>query len=309
MAELSLAQIPDILRNAGLLTGEGPFPKEDRAAVELVTDHRLLQKKQGAVFLAIRGGSFDGHTVLDRLPAHSASLVIGEDDQTLQNCGLPWLQVSSSRAAWSWLAAAASGNPQAHLQCFGITGTNGKTSTVWLIRELLRLRGESCLTIGTTGAVLDDQTFDTGHTTPDPPRLFALLAKAVQAGVRYVAMEVSSHALMQEKTGPLRFAAVALTSFSRDHLDYHGSMDDYLGAKWRLFGLLKRPDNPCLISSDARSYGRPGPLPAGARWIGMGEGDADIRVECTSYGPPVCRYRISGAGDERSGALPLIGDW
>lgn len=132
------------------------------------------------------------------------------------------------------MAAEACGNPQDRLTLLGITGTNGKTSTVFMTAELLRAAGVPCLTIGTLGANFDGTFRVLGHTTPDPDRLYPVLAEALSRGIKVVAMEVSSHAVEQEKLRPMRFDAAAFTSFSRDHLDFHGTIGGLLGGEMAL---------------------------------------------------------------------------
>ena len=201
----------------------------------LRTDSRAVSP--GDIFIAYRGAAVDGHGHIEQALSRGAGLIVLEDGRWVAS--LPptatWIQVASSRAAWAWLAAEAMGNPQNDLTLLGVTGTNGKTSTVWMLGALLRAIGRPCLTLGTLGAYGMGEPLQTGHTTPDPDKLFPLLAQARDLGVRVVAMEVSSHALAQEKLVPLTYQAAAFTSFSRDHLDFHQSMASYLDAKCRLF--------------------------------------------------------------------------
>jgi UDP-N-acetylmuramoyl-L-alanyl-D-glutamate--2,6-diaminopimelate ligase len=150
--------------------------------------------------------------------------------------------VKSGRAAWAYLAAHAFGEPQDEMTVLAVTGTNGKTSTAWMVGELLRGAGLPCLTIGTLGADFGDGPEPTGHTTPDPDILYGLLREALRRGIKHVAMEASSHAVVQDKLLPMRFSATAFTSFSRDHLDFHGTLADYFAAKERIFTQLCRPD-------------------------------------------------------------------
>ena len=139
---------------------------------------------------------------------------------------------------------------------------------MWLYRELLRAIGQETLTVGTLGAFLGDEQIATNHTTPDPDVLFPLLARAVKAGIKSCAMEVSSHSLVQEKIGPIQYAAAAFTSFSRDHLDFHRHMNDYFAAKWRLFTEFLLPGAAGFIHTSVDPSLLPATLPARLAFYG-----------------------------------------
>ena len=238
---LRLAGALDVLEHQALVRAVSPGVQALSGEGVLQTDSRRV--RPGDVFLAYRGVASDGHAHLGKAAAAGASLlVIEETAQLPSQLTVPWIQVTSGRGAWAHLAAEAFGHPERQLTLLGVTGTNGKTSTVWMTGDLLRAAGIPCLTIGTLGAYLGDDFIPTRHTTPDPDALYALFAAALARGIRHVAMEVSSHAICQEKLLPLRFAACAFTSFSRDHLDFHASMDEYFAAKTKLFTELARPD-------------------------------------------------------------------
>ncbi|NBQ54210.1 MAG: UDP-N-acetylmuramoyl-L-alanyl-D-glutamate--2,6-diaminopimelate ligase [Proteobacteria bacterium] len=133
------------------------------------------------------------------------------------------------------MEALANGNPQNRMKLAGITGTNGKTSTVWLMRGLLDQTRFAMVTLGTLGMYFKNQYVPTSHTSPDPDYLYPALAHALAAGADCCGMEVSSHSLAQEKIWPLRFDFAAFTSFSRDHMDFHGTEENYFAAKAKLF--------------------------------------------------------------------------
>ncbi len=225
-------------RQGLVIAASATAPTDTRGVV--VTDSRRL--RPGDIFIAYRGVRGDAHDFLPAALANQPGLLIIEDQSKLPDTKTPWLAVKSGRAAWTYLAAAAHGNPQDKLTMLGVTGTNGKTSTVWMTAELLRAAGIPCATIGTLGATYGDAKMTpTSHTTPDPDSLYAILADIVRHGTRVVAMEVSSHAIAYEKLLPIRYGATAFTSFTRDHLDFHPTMEHYLDTKWRLFTELARP--------------------------------------------------------------------
>jgi len=207
--------------------------KSNARSGHITVDSRQIAP--GDIFIAYKGVTNDGHAHLGRMGILGAALLVVEDPALIPaNCETPWIQVRSGREAWSFLCAAAFDNPQDQLDFIGITGTNGKTSCVWMIRALLRARTIPMVAVGTVGAYIGDLFVPTTHTTPDPPELYWLLSKAVKAGSKYCAMEVSSHAICQHKLAPIRFKATAFTSFSRDHLDFHKDMNEYLTAKLQL---------------------------------------------------------------------------
>lgn len=232
MGQFTLVDIPELLtRSNNLLQVRGTFTNQP---VVLRTDSRLV--KPGDVFIAYKGVSFDGHKAISAAVTQGAAGIILTDPNFLTQCGHTAVAVvKDSRKAWAWLAAGVAGMPHEGMRLVGITGTNGKTSTSWLFKEILRAQGVSCLLIGTMGAWIGDEFHPTHHTTPDPDELFNFFRLAKEKGIKHAVMEVSSHALVQEKLGPLKFNAAAMTSFSRDHLDFHKDMEDYFVAKWQLF--------------------------------------------------------------------------
>lgn len=252
--ELFPFEIIPFLKNRGLLEScsnePSPSSIDGKIRGKLCTDSRHISP--GDIFLAYKGVAADGHLYIDSAIQRGASFIIVEDVaylQTLENkAKVPWAQVQNGRAVWAELASKAFDYPQNSLKILGVTGTNGKTSTVWMTAEILRQYGIPCLTIGTLGARLGDEEFPTSHTTPDPDTLFSLLHLAKERGVKVVAMEVSSHALLQEKVRCLTFSGCAFTSFSRDHLDFHPTMDAYWEAKWLLFSRHTAKDAPCFFA-------------------------------------------------------------
>ncbi len=238
-----------LLRQQGLLIGASSTTPDSQAATpELTVDSRLATHAH--IFLAYRGVAHDGHQHIATLQKSGVAAIICEDVTFIdQKIPTPWLQVTNARAAWAWLSALAFKHPQRHMRFIGVTGTNGKTSTAWYCRQLLQQFGIPAVTIGTLGMWLGDEFIPSQHTTPDPPVLFAILARAKAAGINIVVMECSSHAIAQHKLDPLKFDALAFTSFTRDHLDLHGSMPEYFATKWRLFENCTRPDARMVFAS------------------------------------------------------------
>jgi UDP-N-acetylmuramoyl-L-alanyl-D-glutamate--2,6-diaminopimelate ligase len=204
----------------------------------------------GAVFFCVPGGSVDGHDfAAAAVRAGAGALVV----ERWLDIDVPQALVPSVRSAMGPMSAAAFGQPARALTMLGVTGTNGKTLTTYLLEEILRAAGLHPGVIGTTGARIDGEPIPLVRTTPEAPDLHRLLARMRDAGVRAVAMEVSSHALDQDRVGGVMFDAAAFTNLSQDHLDYHASMEDYFGAKAALFA----PDRARAGAANADDlYGR-----------------------------------------------------
>jgi UDP-N-acetylmuramoyl-L-alanyl-D-glutamate--2,6-diaminopimelate ligase len=186
----------------------------------------------GALFFCVAGVERDGHAFAGAaIRAGAAALVVERwlDDD------VPQVKVPSVRRAMGPMSAVVLGDPASSLTIVGITGTNGKTTIVHLLDAAFRSAGHHTGTIGTIGAHVDGEPVALARTTPEAPDLHRLLARMRDAGVTAVAMEVSSHALDQDRVGGLRFAAATFTNLSQDHLDHHGSMEAYFAAKASLF--------------------------------------------------------------------------
>lgn len=191
----------------------------------------------GGLFVAIRGFKADGHEFLDQAYARGAVACVVEDAASLH--GRPGIVVSCSRRALSALAAAMHGDPSSKLKVVGITGTNGKTTTNWIVYHVLNRLAGGALRIGTLGSeLLGRERFEGSLTSPDALTIQELLVKALAAGAKSCVMEVSSHALDQARVEDVKLDVAVFTNLSRDHLDYHQTFDAYFAAKKRLFALL-----------------------------------------------------------------------
>jgi UDP-N-acetylmuramoyl-L-alanyl-D-glutamate--2,6-diaminopimelate ligase len=208
-----------------------------RADVEInsiVYDSR--QATAGSLFVAVRGEAFDGHGFATAAARNGAAAVVAEQEMAgipLEKVGL--VVVENSRAAMGQLAARFYDYPSRKLNLIGVTGTKGKTTTTYLISSVLRATGQKTGIIGTIGSRIGDEVIHSEHTTPESVDLQALLARMVEAGVESVAMEVSSHGLAQQRVGGCEFDCGIFTNLTRDHLDYHSTMEEYLEAKLLLF--------------------------------------------------------------------------
>ena len=201
----------------------------------LVTDSRAV--RQGDTFVAYPGEKADGRQFIAQAIAQGANAVLWEAQHFAWNAAwqIPNLAVSDLRHKAGWLADAVYGAPSEKLWIVGLTGTNGKTSTSHWIADALNDAGKKCALIGTLGNGFVDALQASTNTTPDAIRVHGLLADYLRADAQAVAMEVSSHALVQGRVNGARFDVALLTNLSRDHLDYHGDMESYAASKRKLF--------------------------------------------------------------------------
>lgn len=191
------------------------------------------QVKPGFLFIAIPGQRQDGVHFIDDALKRGASAVVGEGALALRH--VPYLRVPNARHALADIACMFFGNPSSALAVYGVTGTNGKTTTAFMIRALLAGQGRRPGLISTVRYEIGQRNIPANRTTPEAPDLQAMLQKMDRAGCDSVAMEVSSHALDQERVRGIDYDVAVFTNLTRDHLDYHASMDEYFAAKCRLF--------------------------------------------------------------------------
>lgn len=203
------------------------------------TDHEIFditynskEVTKGSLFVCIRGENSDGHDFAKDAEKNGAAAILCEKQVQVN---IPQIVVSSTRKALSKVFSCFYDNPQKKLKIIGLTGTNGKTTTSFLIKSILEESGKKVGLIGTQGAFIGKQFFQTGLTTPDPQFLFKLLKEMVDFGVEYVVMEVSAHALSLDKTEGIVFEVGVLTNLTQDHLDFFKTMENYKHAKLKLF--------------------------------------------------------------------------
>lgn len=191
--------------------------------------------RAGALFIAVPGEKADGHAFAEDAVNAGASAVLGNKAGVEQVNGRPYIYFEHPRRAAGILAHALYGTPSRQQYVIGVTGTNGKTSTACLIQSILNAAGKPCANFGTLGYDLGGMWADASHTTPFGEELASLFAQAAGKGLRHVVMEVSSHALDQDRVAGIDFNVAAFTNLTQDHLDYHQNMDAYREAKGILF--------------------------------------------------------------------------
>jgi UDP-N-acetylmuramoyl-L-alanyl-D-glutamate--2,6-diaminopimelate ligase len=220
----------------------------DRHITSIEYDSRRVQP--GSLFVALRGEHADGSSFAHQAIARGAVAVVAETPNP--SVPAPWIVVPDARTALAELAAAFHGHPSREMQIVGITGTNGKTTTSYLLQAIFEAAGIRCGRIGTVGYSVAGRERSALHTTPEAPELQAMLREMADAGVGACVMEVSSHALALRRVDAIRFAAAVFTNLTRDHLDFHGNMEAYFEAKRRLFDVLE-PGVAAINADDRRA--------------------------------------------------------
>lgn len=299
---IDLQGVARALRDAGLLVArQGELPL---GAASITDDSRAV--REGTLFVAVRGSARDGHDFLGAAREAGATAAIVED---AARTALPALVVRDGRRAAAIAAAAAYGFPARSLALLAVTGTNGKTTTVGVLRHLLDGAGAPAASIGTLGVLVGSagEPLDGGGglTTPGPIELQRVLRALADRGVRSVAMEVSSHSLHQRRVDGLQFAAAIFTNLTRDHLDYHGTMEAYRDAKAELVRLLA-PGGCAVVNADDAAWEHLPPSPRRVTFSAEGR-DADARALNVRYEPRGSEWTLAIAGERHSLHLPLIG--
>jgi UDP-N-acetylmuramoyl-L-alanyl-D-glutamate--2,6-diaminopimelate ligase len=248
---MTWTSLHDALRAHDLLRGSpvdglGGRPAAALAVTGIAYDSRRVQP--GQVFVALKGQIVDGTSFANQAIERGAVAVVSQEPAPA-DARVPWVVVRDSRLALALLAAEFEGNPSSHMQVVGITGTNGKTTTAYLVASIFEAARIRCGVLGTVGYRIGDEVRDATRTTPEAPDVQSLLREMVDRGCAACAMEVSSHALSLNRVDGMTFAAAVFTNLTRDHLDFHADMEAYFQAKRRLFEMLPR-DAPSLINVD-----------------------------------------------------------
>ena len=308
----SLAPVLEALRRAELLLAvEGDLPS---SVTDLVDDSRSV--RPGALFVAVRGTERDGHDYLPDARARGAGAAIVED---AARATMPAIVVRDGRRAAAIAATAFFGDPSSRIRAIAVTGTNGKTTTVGMLRHLLDQPAAASASIGTIGVLVGSAGAPleggAGLTTPGPIELQRVLRALSDRGVRSVAMEVSSHSLEQRRIEGMRFETAVFTNLTRDHLDYHGTMELYFDAKARLVSHLA-PNGVAVVNSDDVAWTALPPAPRRLRFGSRGQG-AEVWADAVRYTPRGSAWTlvveaspVTGRKVQRAEvSLPLIGDF
>jgi UDP-N-acetylmuramoyl-L-alanyl-D-glutamate--2,6-diaminopimelate ligase len=245
---MTWAELHGVLRGRGLIRADDALRAE--AAMGVVTgvayDSRTLTA--GQVFVALRGQHADGTAFARQAIERGAAAVVSEQPAP-DGVHVPWAMVEDARLALALIATTFYRDPSREMQVVGITGTNGKTTTAYLLASIFEAAGIRCGLLGTVAYRAGEVVREATRTTPEAPEVQALLREMVEQGCGACAMEVSSHALSLRRVDGMTFAAGVFTNLTRDHLDFHADMDQYFRAKRRLFEMLPR-DAPSLLNLD-----------------------------------------------------------
>ena len=228
-------KLSELLKNVEVTTLEGSA-EVGITAVDI--DSR--QVKEGHLFVAIKGTQTDGHQYISKAVDQGAAAILCEEMPAERKAGVSYVQVPSTETAIGPVATTFYGNPTSKLTLVGVTGTNGKTTIATLLYNMFRKLGYKCGLLSTVCNYIEDEAVPASHTTPDPIELNSLLARMVAAGCQYAFMECSSHAIAQKRIGGLKFAGGIFTNLTRDHLDYHKTVENYRDAKKAFFDMLPK---------------------------------------------------------------------
>jgi UDP-N-acetylmuramoyl-L-alanyl-D-glutamate--2,6-diaminopimelate ligase len=263
---------------------------------------------QGFAFFAIAGAKADGARFANDAAARGASVVIGESERPAEMLArLAYVRVPDVRRALS--LAAAKVFPKQSATIVAVTGTNGKTSVASFVRQIWAALGEQAASVGTIGLVTPNGETTGSLTTPDPIALHELLDRLAREGVTHMAMEASSHGLDQKRLDGVRLAAGAFTNLTRDHLDYHKTLEHYRAAKMRLFETLLPPGAAAVADADEEDAARVEKIAQqrGLRYFSVGRAGKNLQLTGNEIDGFAQRLEILTDGKKHSVKLPLVG--
>lgn len=236
--------LKDILYRVSLTSTLGDM---ERRVNNVVFDSREVG--ENSAFVAVSGTQVNGHDFIPAALAKGATVIVCEQLPADLNPGITYIQVVDSAKALGIMAANFYGNPSEKIKVVAVTGTNGKTTTVTLLHQLFVRMGYSTGLLSTVENKINEEVIPSTHTTPDAVRVQELLRKMVDAGCTHCFMEASSHAIVQERIAGLKLAGAVFTNISHDHLDYHGTFEEYIKAKKKLFDEMPK-DAFALVNGD-----------------------------------------------------------
>ena len=309
---------------SALLEGVTVLKMFQTAYGKMVTTHDIMihgvqydsrKVEQGDLFVAMKGSAVDGHRYIEAAVSKGAAAVVVENDAAypdsfFMHAGVAKIVVGNSRRALAAISANYFGHPASKLTFIGVTGTNGKTTTTFLIKHLIEsssptLSGKVGL-IGTIEYMIGEKRFPATHTTPESLELQKLFASMVEAKCTHVVMEVSSHSLHQDRVYGIGFAAAVFTNLTQDHLDYHGTMANYLAAKKILFDGLEA--SSCAITNADDPSGAEIVRDTRASVMTYGTAPtADVAAQGITLSMEGTRFNLRYRGEECACSSPLVG--
>lgn len=295
-----------------------PWPKASEGDMEITgiaSDSR--QVKPGYLFVALRGLEYDGHQFIPEAVAKGARALVVEEGAAIPQVGLPLIVVPNSRQALAHLAAAWHGFPSRELRLIGVTGTDGKTTTVSLIRAILEAAGHPAGMVTSVSAIIGDEEVETGlhTTTPDPLEVQGYLARMVRAGCQYGVVEATSHGLAQYRLEACHFDVAAITNITHEHLDYHKGFAEYREAKARLFRSLatsfRKPGTPkvSVLNLDDPSFDYLKEIPADRQITYALHHPADVTADEIDLLPTGTRFTAQTPVGSFPINSPLVGEF
>jgi UDP-N-acetylmuramyl-tripeptide synthetase len=288
----------------------GSLTGGDAAAHVYDVTHDSRQARAGWLFVAIRGEKADGNRFAADVSRQGALGIISESERPDDFEGA-WIRVEDARRALALAAAEVQRHPSHELKLIGVTGTNGKTTTAYLVAAVVEAAGESVALISTVEYRVAGERQTALHTTPEASDLQRILRRAVESGCRVAVMESSSQALDLHRCDALRYEVAAFTNLTRDHLDYHGTMESYFDAKRRLFdGRLGEPPRVSVINADDE-YGQrlsQELSSAGRRVLRFAiDADAEVTARGVEFSMSGTRIQLRTPEGEREVTSPLVG--
>jgi UDP-N-acetylmuramoyl-L-alanyl-D-glutamate--2,6-diaminopimelate ligase len=289
--------------------------ESDGGPVEIAgVEYDSRRVERGDVFVAMRGGATDGNHYLEKAIAQGAAAVMTDSREAYERLrrehpGVATALVERGRRALAETSAAVMGHPERNLALSAVTGTNGKTTTAFLLESLLRSVGRTCVLIGTIETHVGSEVRESPHTTPESRDVLEIFAEGVRVGATEAVMEMSSHALEQERVWGLPVDVAMFTNFTQDHLDYHGTMENYFAAKARLFeGVGAPPPRVAVINLDDEAGERLALGASRSQVVTYGlHGRGDFRAEDVRMRAGETRFRMTTPVDVVEMVSPLTG--
>lgn len=294
--------IQEVLKGIKVIGSWGELPPY---VTGISQDSRLI--RPGYIFLIRKGSSSHGFNYIQEAKQRRAVMVISQEPFSHHQIPLPGLLVPDERETLTHLSHLLFSQPSRRLKLVGVTGTNGKTSTVHIFKSIIEASGEKCGLISTIGYFDGKHHINPSLTTPDIDYITQLLNDMIEEGCRYAVMEVSSHALELKRVEGLHFAAAGYTHLTQDHLDFHHTMEAYAQAKARLFAMLPS-DSPALINADCPWA----PLMISSctgKVITYGRTSGDLRVSTMSTSLNGSQFEIDGKGLRIKVSTSLVGEY
>lgn len=297
-------RLSELIAVVGGATVQGPSDVDVRG---LAHDSRAV--RAGDLFFAVRGGHVDGTSFVPAAVKRGAVAVVAEQAWSPAP-GVAAVSVPAVRPAMAAMARLFRGRPDEGLKMVGVTGTNGKTTTTFLVKHLMERAGVRCGLMGTVRYEIGERVLPAARTTPESCDFYWLLSKMVKGACGAVAIEVSSHALVQDRVAGAKFDVAVFTNLSRDHLDFHRTMDEYFEAKRRLFaGQAKAGGSAVINAGDARGRQLLADPGVEFRKVSYAERGADIGWALHGWSPAGGRVEFCAGGEREAVALPLVGEF